>query len=227
MKNKLIAVMAAFLMSASFFVFPVNAKANSEETTPPSTTEIQGTQEETETSKENENALTPDGNMTLVDDISSTTDSNKQFITLVTKTGNYFYLIIDRDDKGNNTVHFLNQVDEEDLFSLMQEEDAQAIKDEIEKQKESVEEKTETVTVVEKEEKQDSKMNLNFMPLVVVIGLSVLAGGTFFFVKTKKKKSNEINPDPDADYLNDEDEDNGFFDIDEDKLEEDNDENKV
>ena len=66
-------------------------------------------------------------------------------------------------------------------------------------------------------------MNLNFMPLVVVIGLSVLAGGTFFFVKTKKKKSNEINPDPDADYLNDEDEDNGFFDIDEDKLEEDND----
>ena len=78
MKNKLIAVMAAFLMSASFFVFPVNAKANSEETTPPSTTEIQGTQEETETSKENENALTPDGNMTLVDDISSTTDSNKQ-----------------------------------------------------------------------------------------------------------------------------------------------------
>lgn len=226
MKNKLIAIMAAFLMSASFFVFPVNAKAKNGETTPPSTTEIQETQEETETLKENENALTPDGNMTLVDDISSTTDSNKQFITLVTKTGNYFYLIIDRDDNGNNTVHFLNQVDEEDLFSLMKEEDAQAIQDEIEKQKESVEEK-ETVPVVEKEEKEDTKMNLNFMPLVAVIGLSVLAGGTFFFVKTKKKKSNEINPDPDADYLNDEDEDNGFFDIDEDKLEEDNDENKV
>lgn len=226
MKNKLIAVMAAFLMSASFFVFPVNAKANSEETTPPSTTEIQGTQEETETSKENENALTPDGNMTLVDDISSTTDSNKQFITLVTKTGNYFYLIIDRDDKGNNTVHFLNQVDEEDLFSLMKEEDAQAIKDEIEKQKESVEEK-EIVPVVEKEEKEDSKMNLNFMPLVAVIGLSVIVGGTFFLAKTRKKKSDEMKPDSDVDYLNDEDEDNGFFDIDEDKLEENNDENKV
>lgn len=218
MKSKIIAVMVAFLMSASFFVFPVNAKANSEETTPPSTTEIQGTQEETETSKENENALTPDGNMTLVDDISSTTDSNKQFITLVTKTGNYFYLIIDRDDKGNNTVHFLNQVDEEDLFSLMKEEDAQAIKDEIEKQKESVEEKTETVTVVEKEEKQDSKMNLNFMPLVVVIGLSVLFGGTLFLAKTKNKKAKEIKPDPDADYLNDEDEDDEFIDFDVDKL---------
>lgn len=226
MKNKLIAVMAAFLMSASFFVFPVNAKANSEETTPPSTTEIQGTQEETETSKENENALTPDGNMTLVDDISSTTDSNKQFITLVTKTGNYFYLIIDRDDKGNNTVHFLNQVDEEDLFSLMKEEDAQAIKDEIEKQKKSVEEK-ETVPVVEKEEKEDSKMNLNFMSLVAVIGLSVLAGGVLYFVKTKKKKTDEIKPDPDADYLIDDEEDDDLLDIDEDKLEETEQDNNV
>lgn len=226
MKNKLIAVMAAFLMSASFFVFPVNAKANSEETTPPSTTEIQGTQEETETSKENENALTPDGNMTLVDDISSTASSNKQFITLVTKTGNYFYLIIDRDDKGNNTVHFLNQVDEEDLFSLMKEEDAQAIKDEIEKQKESVEEK-ETVPVVEKEEKEDSKMNLNFMSLVAVIGLSVLAGGVLYFVKTKKKKTDEIKPDPDADYLIDDEEDDDLLDIDEDKLEETEQDNNV
>lgn len=226
MKNKLIAVMAAFLMSASFFVFPVNAKANSEETTPPSTTEIQGTQEETETSKENENALTPDGNMTLVDDISSTASSNKQFITLVTKTGNYFYLIIDRDDKGNNTVHFLNQVDEEDLFSLMKEEDAQAIKDEIEKQKESVEEK-ETVPVVEKEEKEDSKMNLNFMSLVAVIGLSVLAGGVLYFVKTKKKKTDEIKPDPDADYLTDDEEDDDLLDIDEDKLEETEQDNNV
>ena len=226
MKNKLIAVMAAFLMSASFFIFPVNAKANSGETTPPPTTEAQESQEETETPKENDNALTPDGNMTLVDDISSTANSNKQFITLVTKTGNYFYLIIDRDDKGNNTVHFLNQVDEEDLFSLMKEEDAQAIKDEIEKQKESVKEKTETVTVVEKEEKEGSRMNLNFTPLVVVIGLSVLAGGAFFFAKTKKEKSNEMKPDPDADYLIDDEEDDLFY-FPEDKLEEENDENKV
>lgn len=156
--------------------------------------------------------------MTLVDDISSTTDSNKQFITLVTKTGNYFYLIIDRDDKGNNTVHFLNQVDEEDLFSLMKEEDAQVIKDEIEKQKVPVEEEKEPVTVVEKEIKENSKINLNFVPLVVVIGLSVLFGGTLFLAKTKKKKAKEIKPDPDADYLNDEDEDDEFIDIDVDKL---------
>lgn len=48
--------------------------------------------------------LTPDGNLTLVDDIGSSTEAGQQFITLVTKSGNYFYLIIDRNDKGEEKV---------------------------------------------------------------------------------------------------------------------------
>ena len=64
--------------------------------------------------------MTPDGNLTLIDDIGSTTQSGKQFITVETKTGNVFYLIIDRDDEGKETVHFLNQVDEADLLALME-----------------------------------------------------------------------------------------------------------
>ena len=67
--------------------------------------------------------LTPDGNMTLVDDIDG--EADKQFITVVTKNGNYFYIIIDRADDGENTVHFLNQVDEADLLALMEEEQAE------------------------------------------------------------------------------------------------------
>lgn len=68
---------------------------------------------------EKEEPLTPDGNATLVDDFGG----NKQLITVTTKNGNYFYILIDRDDEGEDTVHFLNQVDEADLMAIIGEEE--------------------------------------------------------------------------------------------------------
>ena len=72
-------------------------------------------------------ALTPDGNLTLIDDIGTSTKAGKQFITLESKNGNVFYMIIDRDDAGEETVHFLNQVDEADLMALTGEEETPSV----------------------------------------------------------------------------------------------------
>ena len=79
--------------------------------------------------------LTPDGNMNLVDDIGPKTGEGQQFITMTSKNGNYFYLIIDRDDKGNETVHLLNQVDERDLLDLMEDDEAAYYEEQIADQK--------------------------------------------------------------------------------------------
>ena len=72
---------------------------------------------------ETANALTPEGNLTLVDHIQDDDGSGKQFLTVTTRNGHYFYLVIDRTKSGENNVHFLNQVDESDLLSILEEGD--------------------------------------------------------------------------------------------------------
>ena len=64
--------------------------------------------------------LTPDGNLSLIDDIEGEAAEDKQFIIVQSKNGSYFYIIVDRAAEGENTVHFLNQVDEADLMALME-----------------------------------------------------------------------------------------------------------
>ena len=64
--------------------------------------------------------LTPEGNMSLVDDIEGEAAEDKQFIVVKSKGGNYFYIIIDNAAEGENSVHFLNQVDEADLMAIIE-----------------------------------------------------------------------------------------------------------
>ncbi|MCD8054675.1 MAG: DUF4366 domain-containing protein [Lachnospiraceae bacterium] len=163
-------------------------------------------------------ALTPDGNLSLIDDIDTATeeDARKQFITVETKSGNYFYIIIDRDDEGEETVYFLNQVDESDLLSLMDEEEveeyeaAQSADGENNEEAEAAtadENETET-EIVETAETETNNFNLLLIVLLIVV---LAAGGGFFaYAKLKGKKAEEAKPDPDADYEYEDDGEDGY-----------------
>lgn len=156
------------------------------------------------------NAFTPDGNLTLVDDLGGITKTGKQFITLVTKNGNYFYLIIDRDDEGNETVHFLNQVDEADLLSLMDEEEAAQYQTPEEPEAtpapEISEAEEESAEMENVNMETETKKSVNLLP-VALLSLALIGGGVAYgWMKLKGKKKEQVKPDPDADYEEDLDE---------------------
>lgn len=180
--------------------------------------------EETETAvtvlDENSGPLTPEGNLTLVDDYHTTYSdgSGQQFITLVSKSGAYFYLVIDRAADGDQTVHFMNLVDEADLLALMEEEQAEAYnaekeaaaQAELEKQKAEEEAKkaAEEAAKAESEEKDFNLTGLasKFLGIVALIGLAAGGGFYFFIQKKKKEQAEKESVDPDADYREDEEE---------------------
>ena len=152
-------------------------------------------------------ALTPEGNMKLVDDYGSED-----------KSGNYFYLIIDRDSRGNEKVHFLNQVEEADLLSLMDKEEAKQYSDSLSErasnsnsdQIELKSNKTEGEVEGRNEngvstEKKSPKVPLGAMVLFPVLGIGCM--GAYVYLKFGAKRIRKTIPDPDADYSEDEESD--------------------
>ena len=180
-------------------------------------------EEDTDTiTDETSGALTPEGNLTLVDDYHTnySDGSGQQFITLVSKSGATFYLVIDRNSKGAQTVHFMNLVDEADLLALMEEEAAdaytaekeaaaQAELDRLKAEEEAKKAEEEAATAGPPKENKITKYAGAFLGIVALIALA--AGGGFYFYRQQmqKKKAEKEALDPDADYT----EDKGDFEI--------------
>ncbi len=173
---------------------------------------------------EESGALTPEGNLTLVDDYHTnySDGSGQQFITLVSKSGATFYLVIDRNAKGQQTVHFMNLVDEADLLTLMEEDAAdaytaekeaaaQAEQDKLKAEEEAKKAAEEAAASGEEQPKENkvTKIASGFLGVVVLIALAA-GGGFYAFTKQKQKKQAEKEAlDPDANYT----EDKGDFEI--------------
>jgi len=132
--------------------------------------------------------LTPEGNMTLVDDIQGDAAKDKQFIVVQSRGGAYFYIVIDNAAEGENRVHFLNQVDEADLLSLI-DEDLQSIQEQttppvIEQPTPITEPEPTTQPEPEKPKDNNSMYGLILFLLVAVLG----GGGAIFYLKVIKPK---------------------------------------
>ena len=229
MKNKkiirLFTAMLAVVLCTTAFAVPASAGGGDGEPyyteTPEASEPVEKPQEEATGGMEPDGQpLTPEGNATLVDDFYG----GKQLITVTTKAGNYFYILIDRANEDAETaVHFLNQVDEADLLALMEDGEVQetpAVCTCTEKCQAGAVNTACPVCAVnmsecagkapEEEpepEPEPEKESGSGGALVLILLLAVLGGGAFAYIKfIKPKQGAKVSADPDDYDFEDEEE---------------------
>ena len=172
---------------------------------------------------ETSGALTPEGNLTLVDDYYTnySDGSGQQFITLVSKSGNTFYLVIDRNAKGQQTVHFMNQVDDADLLALLDEEpqtaevctctvkcEAGNVNENCPLCEKSLRNCTAPEAVKTDTETPQEKSKSNMGSLIILLVLALAGGGAaLYYFKFRKPKADTTGHDDLDEYDFGEDED--------------------
>ena len=211
-RTRLFTVLLTLVMS--IIIFPVATFAGSGEN-------IDETPKVPETPIPVTMPLTPEGNLTLVDDIKVEESTEKQFVTLQSKNGNYFYLVIDRSGDKEN-VYFLNLVDEADLLALIEDDDKKTEPHKVC----TCSEKCEIGNVNSNcpvctndlnqcvgkasapvEEAPEKKSNTGQL-LIITLLVGGLGGAFYFFKMLKNKQKTKGDIDPlDYDYDEDEDED--------------------
>ena len=166
---------------------------------------------------ENPSVISPEGNLSLVDDLNYDEASGLQFMTVTTKDGHYFYIVIDRSGISEN-VYFLNMVDEVDLMELMNDEEKSQFeeeKDDPPTQVLPVVDNTDKPPVSQEEapspssEKSNGTASLAQLGIFVAIGIAITVG--YYFLKVKPKNAySGIDEDrefyDDDEYENEEDE---------------------
>lgn len=169
MKNKVVKklmmiVMAVTMLSGfSFATVYANADPPAEETTTEVVAETSSeatTEENTEDTgrviaESDSSAFSTPGNAQLVDDKEN--DDTKQFLTIQTKKGNTFYMVIDRSSTSEN-VYMMSLVDENDLAEFLDE--TEDSKTEEEQKVVIPETTTETTPAVEKKQKKKQRRKI-------------------------------------------------------------------
>jgi len=206
MKNKraksIVIILTAMLMM-SVFTIPALASDNDDET---DLDDILIPIPIVVTHERNQRSLTPPGNLSLVDDATVTTIEDKQFMTVTTKNGNVFYIVVDRDGNNEN-VYFLNLVDELDLIALLEDDFEMPEKPTPEPYVPVQVQPAEPEPVPEPEKSNNS----GIITLIVFLALGGIGAGVYFKVIKPKQAMNTtpfmpedelISDDYDNDYSN-------------------------
>lgn len=173
----MLAMMAAILSSGTMTTY---AYVDETEQTAPEPVIAEEVPEETEATP-----FSVAGNGQLLDDI--TNDETKQFLTVQTKNGNTFFMVIDRSRNSEN-VYMLSLVDERDLAEFIEEEEPEPAE---EKPAVIVEEpRPEPVQEEIQPEPEKGGMSLGAVFTILLLGAGCV-GGYYYFRIWKPKREEE------------------------------------